>query len=210
MGLMRVIKIFRAGLHTAMDGRAFDYPVRALEFCCNAYNSKSMPTWRAPLVLGHPTEQDSDFSLGVVQRLNVLGDALFGECELSAGLVELVRQGHYKHVSASFRNLSMWGPSVDYMELRHVGFLGAMPPAIKGLGPVTIDHRCTGATAYGEAADALTADFAEGRHAPMPAVDWAPSATDSDSRAVHGLALEYQRAIPALGYWDAVGIAARR
>ena len=134
----RVIKIFRAGRHTAMDGRAFDYPVQALEFCCAAYNALNTPTPRAPLVLGHPEVNWPTY--GTVKRLSVLDGAMYAEAEMSPDLVQLVAHGHYKNVSASFYGVThKLGGAVEFMALRHVGFLGAMPPAIKGLGPVTVD-----------------------------------------------------------------------
>lgn len=51
---------------------------------------------------------------------------------------ELVKKGAFKKVSASFYTPEAKGnpvPGVYY--LRHVGFLGAQPPALKGLAPVS-------------------------------------------------------------------------
>lgn len=204
----RVIKIFRAGRHTAMDGRAFDYPVQALEFCCSAYNALNTPTPRAPLVLGHPEVNWPTY--GTVKRLSVLDGAMYAEAEMSPELVQLVAHGHYKNVSASFDGVThKLGGAVEFMALRHVGFLGAMPPAIKGLGPVTVDGNHGRVLTYGEEVDALPMDFAEERDTPPPAVDWAPGPMSDEGAASHRLAVEYQRAIPSLSYWGAMAVAHR-
>ncbi|MBF0610364.1 MAG: peptidase [Magnetococcales bacterium] len=87
----------------------------------------------APLVVGHPQLDAPAF--GWVVSLQVEGDLLLAETrQVDESFAEMVRQGRFKKVSASFylpdspRNPQ---PGVYY--LRHVGFLGAEPPAIKGL-----------------------------------------------------------------------------
>ncbi len=49
-------------------------------------------------------------------------------------LVNLVRSGHYKKVSASFLLPGHpSNPSKTSLHLKHIGFLGATPPGVKGL-----------------------------------------------------------------------------
>ena len=80
-----------------------------------------------PVVLGHP-EHDSP-SYGWVEALKVkvvdsTKKLMAKFKQLNPGFVQMFRDGRYKKRSASF---------YPDGRLRHVGFLGAMPPAVKGL-----------------------------------------------------------------------------
>ena len=79
----------------------------------------------APVVLGHP-ENDSAPAYGWASDLRLNGDVLEAKfADTSDEFEAAVRRGEYKKRSASFY--------LDPPNLRHVGFLGAQPPAIKGL-----------------------------------------------------------------------------
>ena len=59
--------------------------------------------------------------------------------------------GRYKHVSAAFYAPdSPRNPKPGVYYLRHVGALGAVPPSIKGLGPLTFAEDDTVFIAFGE------------------------------------------------------------
>lgn len=94
---------------------------------------------KAPLVLGHPSNDGP--ALGTVQELIVKDACLFAKAEVSDELINLVRSGQYVERSAAFwppgdsRNPA---PSIYY--LRHIGFLGAMKPAVKGMGPLAFSE----------------------------------------------------------------------
>ncbi|WP_345195520.1 hypothetical protein, partial [Kistimonas scapharcae] len=69
----------------------------------------------------------------------------------------LVKEGRYKKVSASFytpESPSNPVPGVYY--LRHVGFLGAQPPALKGLKPVSFNEQEEGVLEFSAPYDTLT------------------------------------------------------
>lgn len=79
----------------------------------------------APAVLGHP-ESDSAPAFGWASDLRLNGDVLEARfADTNDEFEEAVRRGEYKKRSASFY--------LDPPNLRHIGFLGAQPPAIKGL-----------------------------------------------------------------------------
>jgi hypothetical protein len=79
----------------------------------------------APLVVGHP-ESDTAPAFGWVKDLRLNGDILEAQfAETDDEFEQLVAAGRYKKRSASFY--------LDTPNLRHIGFLGAQPPAIKGL-----------------------------------------------------------------------------
>jgi hypothetical protein len=86
----------------------------------------------APLVLGHP---DSDSpAVGWVEALRRMGDTLWAKVrQVAPELRQAVREGRFKKISmAIYRALE--GVSGPY--LRHVGFLGAEIPAVKGMTPI--------------------------------------------------------------------------
>lgn len=79
----------------------------------------------APLVLGHP-DSDSAPAHGWVQEIRLNGDVLEARfTDTNDEFEKAVERGEYKKRSASFY--------LNPPNLRHVGFLGAQPPAIKGL-----------------------------------------------------------------------------
>ncbi len=87
----------------------------------------------APIVVGHPTTDAPAF--GWVERVEARPDGLHAiPRQVNGEFAELVRKGSYKKVSAAFYPATAANnpkPGVPY--LRHVGFLGAEPPAVKGL-----------------------------------------------------------------------------
>lgn len=94
--------------------------------------------YQAPVVIGHP-EQD-DPAWGWVLGAHAAGDELFLDVELLPDMAELVRSGRYRAVSVSLWTPGAPGnPSPAWFALKHLGFLGAKPPAVKGLAPVRLD-----------------------------------------------------------------------
>lgn len=89
--------------------------------------------YRAPLVIGHPSEQAPAY--GFVKALSYAGGKLFAEpAQVDPQFSEMVNSGKYLSLSASFYAPHASGnPKPGTTYLRHVGFLGATPPAVKGL-----------------------------------------------------------------------------
>lgn len=127
------IHIFRPGRHTAMQGQSLDFSEADLAATAAAYNPA---LHEAPLVIGHP-EADAP-AYGWVAGLTADPGGLFAAPrQLEPAFAEEVRSGRYKKVSASFYAPdSPHNPKPGVYYLRHVGFLGAQPPAVKGLAPV--------------------------------------------------------------------------
>lgn len=129
---IRAFQCFRAGTHVALDGRAIDFSTAELGRAALAYDPRANP---AALVLGHPDKAAPEYGkvLGLVSH----GDALIALADVDENLIHAVRAGRYKNVSASFHmpgNGSNPVPAAHY--LRHIGFLGAVPPAVKGMQPL--------------------------------------------------------------------------
>lgn len=127
------IPIFRAGTHTSSDGRRVTITVADLEEIADSYE----PTLsRAPHVIGHP---DMDHpAWGWVKHLTVDGDYLVIESEqVELNFAQMVNEGRFPNRSASFYLADTPGnPKPGRKYLKHVGWLGAMPPAVVGLPAV--------------------------------------------------------------------------
>jgi hypothetical protein len=96
---------------------------------------KNLSLWQPPAVLGHPKLDDP--AMGWVEALKRDGDVLLAKFEKIQPELELAHEnGRVKHRSAAFyRDKSDTGPI-----LRHVGFLGAVPPHIKDLAPIKFEE----------------------------------------------------------------------
>jgi hypothetical protein len=126
------LEIFRAGKRKDGNGTEIDFSESMLAASAASYDPA---IHEAPLVLGHPKHNDPAY--GWVASLFADGPTL--RCEprqVEAEFSELVSQGRYKKISASFYlpgspHHPIPESKVPY--LRHVGFLGAQPPVIKGM-----------------------------------------------------------------------------
>jgi hypothetical protein len=130
---MQRIHIFRAGKHTPMQGGALSFSEGDLAAMAAAY---SPALHEAPIVIGHPAADAPAY--GWVGSLTATADGLFAEPrQVDTAFAEMVDKGRFKKVSASFYGPTAPGnPAPGGWYLRHVGFLGAQPPAVKGLKPV--------------------------------------------------------------------------
>lgn len=130
------IPIFRGGWQTDGNGRVWDGD-DLIEKAISAFDPKQH---EPPVVVGHPRHDAPAF--GWVEGLKKEGDLLLAKFrDVVPEFTEAVKKGLYKKRSAAF---------YPDGRLRHVGFLGATPPAVKGLADV--------AFAEGEAA---SFEFAE-------------------------------------------------
>lgn len=130
MSTAKSIHIFKPGTHTAMSGATLGFTEHDLAASAQAYD----PTrHEAPLVIGHPKTDAPAY--GWVKSLQFADAALQAiPHQVDADFAELVNSGRFKKISASFYTPDAAAnpvPGVFY--LRHVGFLGAQPPAVKGL-----------------------------------------------------------------------------
>ncbi|ELF7957293.1 hypothetical protein RA674_001370 [Salmonella enterica] len=157
--LTRTINIFRTGSFTDINGRTFSYSERDLDAMATAYNSATKTNhYSAPLCLGHPVSNTPEY--GHVNALTHRQGRLYATVTPDSSLVRLVRGKRYGKVSAAFyppghkNNLT---PGAWL--LRHVGFLGAMPPAVKGLEALTFSEASDLSLLF--AGSTGTASFAE-------------------------------------------------
>lgn len=130
---MKKIPAFRAGTHTDMNGKTITFNREHLIATANAYNKA---VHEAPIVIGHPETDDPAY--GWIDRFEVIDDELIAiPAQVEPVFGEMVDNGRFKKVSMSFYEPNnpnnpkrgVWYP-------KHLGFLGATPPAIKGLKPI--------------------------------------------------------------------------
>lgn len=176
------LEVFRAGDYAergTWDEAALDQIAR--DYCPALHE--------APVTVDHA---QTGPALGWVESLRRVGQVLVARLrDLDPGFAELIRRGAYKKRSVELYPAL---PETGRPYLRAVSFLGACPPAVKGLADVVF------AEAAGEP---LVIDFAE--PAPDPAWDqieerlraahrWLPAWAECGIRAFwHGLAPGEQR-----------------
>ena len=118
--MTKLCEIFRTGTHTSSNGTVKNWTTDDLDLMVTNFNTKNPDV---PIVIGHPKTNDPAY--GWVDSLKRVGDSLFaGFKQVAPEFAQAVNAGHFKTRSISV------APDGS---LRHIGWLGAMPPAIKGL-----------------------------------------------------------------------------
>lgn len=153
---MKPLHIFKPGTHTAMSGASFDFSESDLAATVAAYDPA---LHEAPMVIGHP-KHDAP-AAGWIKSLTATAQGLIAEPQqVDAVFAERVAKGSYKKISASFYHPDAANnpvPGVYY--LRHVGFLGAQPPAVKGLRPIELADGEEGVVEFGDYGHELNSDM---------------------------------------------------
>lgn len=124
------LQIFKAGTHVAEDGRTLTFSEADVQQIADSYDPA---LHEAPIVVGHPKTDDPAYGWSKV--LQAKDGLLMAEPhEVDPAFAELVNNGRFKKISASiFMPDSPGNPTPGKYYLRHIGFLGAQPPAVKGL-----------------------------------------------------------------------------
>lgn len=192
--VVKTFPVFRPGLFTAMSGQDCHFSDGDVRTMAAVFSPATRP---APLCLGHPTDDRPVY--GQVKGLTCKEGKLYATAEFSEELHGLVRQGCYRYVSASFFSpQEMRNPRRGAYYLRHVGFLGAVPPAVKGLGPVTF---CESDFAWVGGAMVDVA-FSEGVRAAVaaPKDERFGVTVDPERRVIHAVIQEMVKRNPGMSY----------
>lgn len=138
MTILPEIEILRTGSFVGMGGHSVEIGATELAEIAGGYDNRAHS---APVVIGHPETNGPAY--GVVAALRIVGDRLRATVDrIDPGFRDLVRAGRYTKISASlFKPSSPGNPKPGRWHLRHVGFLGAMAPAVKGLQAVALAER---------------------------------------------------------------------
>jgi hypothetical protein len=165
------IRLARIGTFTSNEGVAVSFSEAMFAAMAAAYDRESDP---APLVIGHPALDDPAY--GWVDSLVVEnGELVARPANVEPAFAEAVRKKQYAKVSARFyppEHAANPKPGTWY--LKHIGFLGAHAPGIKGLGTVQ----------FADGADdgAATFDFSESKDNIMNEASFAERVTALDER----------------------------
>jgi hypothetical protein len=148
------LQIFKPGRHTAMSGASLAFSESDLAASAAAYDPA---VFQAPIVVGHPKTDDPAY--GWVSALAFADGALEASPDqVDPAFAEIVEAGRYKKISAAFYAPEAPNnpvPGVYY--LRHVGFLGAAAPAVKGLRSPEFADAEEGVVEFSEWDDATVA-----------------------------------------------------
>lgn len=150
-------KIFRAGTHTDSAGNVTTFTREQLAASVQAYNDGD---WRAPMVVGHPKGEAPAYGWIGKLEINDAGEVIADTEKLNPEFAQLMEDGAYRNRSASwYAPDHPSNPSPGVWQLRHLGMLGAQPPALKGLGDVEF-HDQDGITVEFASADYTTSTIA--------------------------------------------------
>lgn len=142
---MKRLQIFKSGKHTASDGRVLEFTAAQLEACAKAYDPE---LHEAPIVVGHPKSNHPAYGWG--KSLAFDGGVLSVEPhQVNPDFAELVNAGAFKKISASFYlPEAPENPKPGALYLRHIGFLGAQPPAVRGLKSASFSESAEGVVEF--------------------------------------------------------------
>lgn len=119
------VQIFKVGNHTDSAGKTSEWTADDVNKIATLYNERvaTQINNEAPIVKGHPKTDDPAF--GWAKELKLDGDILKARIEFTDSEFEQeVKDKKYKNISIALNN---------DLNLRHIGFLGAVPPAVKEL-----------------------------------------------------------------------------
>lgn len=155
---MKPFRIFRPGKHRAACGTVVEFTEDDLKRAVAAY---SPATYAAPLVIGHPKTEDRAY--GWAESLTYEdGHVVAHPDKVEPQFAELVEQGAYRNRSASwYMPDHPSNPSPGNLYPKHIGFLGAVPPSLKGLGDVKFAEGADPVDFSAEARPDLVVEFGD-------------------------------------------------
>ncbi|MBI5726921.1 MAG: hypothetical protein HY965_03645 [Ignavibacteriales bacterium] len=157
-------EVLKTGDFTDTSGKQVSFTEDTLQQIADSYDPNKH---EAPLVIGHPetVPQNGEPAYGWIQTLSRTGDRLIAHAkQVIPEMLEMIKTGLYKKVSVGLNKDNT---------LHHVGLLGAEPPAVQGLKPIT----------FSESGQDLTTIETE---SPIPDLQLSPSLPDSAKQAGFG------------------------
>lgn len=127
----KLLEIFRAGTFTSEEGDRLTFSDAEVAAIVAAYDPAKH---KAPLVIGHPKTDDPAYGHAISLSLSDNNVVLAEPIDVDPAFADLVNAKRYDKISVSF-----WGPTSPRNPVpgvyypRHIGFLGAVPPAVPGL-----------------------------------------------------------------------------
>jgi hypothetical protein len=131
---VKPVEIFKAGAHVASNGKTYTFTDAVVRELAETYNPEFA---EAPFVVGHPKMTSPRFGHAAKLFVNDAGVLCAEGADVTPEFAEAVNAKHYPKVSASIYLPNAPGnPTPGKHYLRHVGFLGGQPPAVRGLKSV--------------------------------------------------------------------------
>lgn len=128
------IEIFRSGTFTSVQGDRLTFSAEDLHELRDSYDPALNP---APLVVGHPQLDAPAYGWCAALAINDAGVLVATPDRVEPAFAEMVEAGRFRRVSAElYPRDHPHNPTPGKLHLKHVGFLGAAAPAVKGLKPV--------------------------------------------------------------------------
>lgn len=125
-GLRGFVEVFKAGTHTDSKGRQVTFSRADVEQMVENHKLGA-----APAVIGHPKDTAPAYAQVGEYKLDDDGRLFAKFDKINPAFEAGVESGAYYN-----RSLSVIKDKLHGWRVRHVGWLGAMPPAIDGLQPV--------------------------------------------------------------------------
>jgi len=126
------IECFYPGEHRLSSGDRWVFTISQLQRSVDLYNRRVAGGGNyAPVVLGHPEDNAPQF--GFVKRAFIEDNALWLEVVVNDNLNGWLEEGYYPERSISFYDEIDPKTGEKYLYLDHIGFLGAVPPALANL-----------------------------------------------------------------------------
>jgi hypothetical protein len=124
-GLAGWVEVFKAGSHTDSKGKPISFSQADLDQMIANHELGA-----APAVIGHPKQTAPAYAWAAGYKRE--GDSLFAKfSDINPAFEEGVKSGAYRN-----RSVSVFPDKAHGWRIRHIGWLGAVPPAIDGLSPV--------------------------------------------------------------------------
>lgn len=131
--MKKTIEIFAPGTWVAQDGKSYTFTEDQVKAIAEAYDPV---VFSAPAVIGHPKHDDPAY--GWASQMRFENGKLVADLDkVAPEFAEAVEAGRYRKVSLSLYAPGQKGnPLPGQYYPRHIGFLGAAAPGVKGLAPV--------------------------------------------------------------------------
>lgn len=153
----KLLEIFRPGTFVSAEGQRITFSDADVAATVAAYD---VAKHKAPLVIGHPKMDDPAYGHAVALSLSTNNVVLAQPANVDPSFADAVNNKRYDSISASFwapTNPRNPVPGVWYV--RHIGFLGAVPPAVPGLKEPSF--------ANADDAEIITINFADSQEPDM-------------------------------------------
>jgi hypothetical protein len=129
--MQQQIEVFRPGSHLAQNGKTYTFSEADVAGIAAAYDPALLAS---PIVLGHPKTDAPAYGWAAAFAVNDAGVLVATPEKVNPDFAEGVAGGAYRYVSmALYEPTDPTNPKPGSWYPRHIGYLGAKAPAIKGL-----------------------------------------------------------------------------